>query len=1355
MSYTHSHQANTTHPVGVAPSHAPSGVMPPSSSLQPSSGPQPATLYASSETGQFPSISTSSSPVNQRQQAGASTVAPRTTSLPFTWQMGSSQSKSSAPVPPPVASSSSTAPSTPSSKGFASTVAGGKLKRAFARRRKDAEPSPPAPLSKGKEPDFKAKAVLSSPSLPIDRVAKSSPSLGPSQHSSPPRVQSTPPRVVPSPNPRTAPTSPSQVINSSRPPPLPKKDTPVPTPLSEVRPSNDVPSAGSRNSIMPISPGISSAVTYISMMDQQQQGVANPREADKENVKADLREDNKESWRKSDSTNSHHTVRPGGSKSSRPVSWAESFQSSHTVVQSSRRRSALVGDADFGMAEEEEEEVLPTQSPNSSPSAIRSRNRRSMSLNIDMTSTTKFVMSPPPPSVPVPDLKRASLSISEGVTPVSQRGHAPSLSDSQPYIEPQPSRFMTADPSVSSFSSTQLPPHARNLQYAKPPPSSFLTPQTPATAPTSFRQTAISIGVGPAAAGLAKRAVEKMGRKWGISSSTSGSGAWSTTSTSSSATTGGPSSYSGSSHMGEVLVRTSSNQSTPSVQSFFSPSKSSSGKHTRTGGAAGSISSSDMEPVGPVLGKKLRGALRSKNGVPVASGVLFGRDLATGVRETGIHVGKVLGAGGPKKEGLFGEFEERRLAAVVVRCAQHLLRWGVQEEGLFRVNGRPTHLSKLRAEYDSGADYDMLDCSPGDLDPHAVSSVFKAYLRELPEPILTHRLQPLFDAAVNEEAKVNAPESTGTSRQSTMIRGQGLPSGPKANFGGLRKPPSLSTLAMPSFHGIPPASKALLATLRGLIKQLPEENRDLVRTVVDLIKETSKVKETKMPVSNLLVVFCPSLNLTPPLLKVLCEAEGIWSDRPDRTDMAVIDIKRAVVPVPIPTREDDARSDTTSTTTESDSLLSMRPSLDDPSDYHASAEESIYEGQVMQRPREEKYERAEVPTVYLDSRSQYTSSSASFPREQAPTPDRLPYMQHAGDNGSISSDNCSVNDLQSISPPLLSSSAESVATPITSSNPSFSDIPVHSTERVHDPSEKPQRYRSASASGPEIVSTSLELRPQTNKRPKISEPIPISGPVSFPVSPKLAPVAARRRSIPLLSNISSAIPPQLGGSPSESPAPSPKSQAPQEQRAKKPSLKLLFSKKSTSSLSSLIDRSALGKAQISGPFPAGYSPKAGSDSSVSTPISAVTAPQSSVPGSGSSCNLPHIIDTPIDESALSLSLGLDLSTPATATSFDKQAGPTTNTPIQAASSRVNMPEIKPLAINSKRTIKPGENHLRAKASTSNMSVASTASSHRLSLFEDDEDERMENWTQSVLLAADAKGTWTIQKPSSSGTNAKA
>jgi hypothetical protein len=36
----------------------------------------------------------------------------------------------------------------------------------------------------------------------------------------------------------------------------------------------------------------------------------------------------------------------------------------------------------------------------------------------------------------------------------------------------------------------------------------------------------------------------------------------------------------------------------------------------------------------------------------------------------------------------------------------------------------------MRSEFDRGADYDLAQCTPADLDPHAVASVFKAYLRE-------------------------------------------------------------------------------------------------------------------------------------------------------------------------------------------------------------------------------------------------------------------------------------------------------------------------------------------------------------------------------------------------------------------------------------------------------------------------------------------------------------------------------------------------------------------------------------------------------------------------------------------------
>jgi hypothetical protein len=47
-----------------------------------------------------------------------------------------------------------------------------------------------------------------------------------------------------------------------------------------------------------------------------------------------------------------------------------------------------------------------------------------------------------------------------------------------------------------------------------------------------------------------------------------------------------------------------------------------------------------------------------------------------------------------------------------------------------RISGRATHVAKLRAEFDTGADFDMRECEPGDLDPHAVASIFKTFLRE-------------------------------------------------------------------------------------------------------------------------------------------------------------------------------------------------------------------------------------------------------------------------------------------------------------------------------------------------------------------------------------------------------------------------------------------------------------------------------------------------------------------------------------------------------------------------------------------------------------------------------------------------
>jgi hypothetical protein len=149
-----------------------------------------------------------------------------------------------------------------------------------------------------------------------------------------------------------------------------------------------------------------------------------------------------------------------------------------------------------------------------------------------------------------------------------------------------------------------------------------------------------------------------------------------------------------------------------------------------------------------------------------------------------------------------------------------------------------------------------------------------------------------------------------------------------------------------------------------------------------------------------------------------------------------------------------------------------------------------------------------------------------------------------------------------------------------------------------------------------------------------------------------------------------------------------------------------------------------------------------SNSSVSTPISAVTAPQSQA---ASLRSLPPVLDTPIEGASFGFDIGFGMGlTPAPA-----NAGSSTSTDAPLNNSRshtpppLNLPVIHPLSFTHRtttaRAMKSGGNysHIRSQASSSNLSIASTASSNHLSLFEDeDDDEGMEEWTQSVLLAAD-------------------
>lgn len=625
-------------------------------------------------------------------------------------------------------------------------------------------------------------------------------------------------------------------------------------------------------------------------------------------------------------------------------------------------------------------------------------------------------------------------------------------------------------------------------------------------------------------------------------------------------------------------------------------------------------------------------------------------------------------------------------------------------------------------------------------------------LRVVPEPLLTKKLQHEFDAAIKQETNLNtAADASRTAGSLTGVPSNkaGLPAGPK---NGLRKPPSLSTLAMPSFTGIPPASASLLAILRSLIQQLPRENKDLVRTVVDLIKATSKEsKKTKMPLSNLLLVFCPSLGMTPPLLKVLCEGDGIWGEKvvekettttmikEDDLDLEeVIDIRRMTIKaVPQKAKEDldDDRSsrvsvDTTSTDRYSASEESAAE--EDEHDFAASSSASLIADQEKRQRRrdasidlraaelelEQENERrqSEVPTVYLDSRSHLSSSSSSIAPEITPGPE---------------SSNRSFAQMQQ-----------------------FPSSPSASSSSSNRAASKHMKRRS-------IGLLSLSSFSSAAATPPLVSPAGSSSPSS-----------AGRASFPGLGF-------DDAGQQSNAAA--------RTVRMKKPSLKLLFSKMSTAAGSPA--NATVGGRTISGPILNHATDSEDEDeygqSSISTPISAVTAPQSSIPGPNSSprlnhkgstsqllsvtidnvsrsrssstasSHLPPVLDTPIENPSLEaldgMFGGFDVSPPTTAMLVSTAAPMPSTASVTSPVSATRRP-----VIGRGRKLPPttqvqsggatndskvslasgsGSSSTSSGSALSSGSSASLASSHHLSFGRNGQQETMEEWTRSVLLAA--------------------
>ncbi|KAL4940796.1 hypothetical protein BDV06DRAFT_14017 [Aspergillus oleicola] len=170
------------------------------------------------------------------------------------------------------------------------------------------------------------------------------------------------------------------------------------------------------------------------------------------------------------------------------------------------------------------------------------------------------------------------------------------------------------------------------------------------------------------------------------------------------------------------------------------------------------------------------------------------------------------------------------LPAVVYRCLEYLRAKGAEfEEGIFRLSGSNVVVKALRERFNTEGDVDFL---AGDqyYDVHAVASLFKQYLRELPSTVLTRELHIEFLRVLDFNEK----------------------------------------------------QKRILA-FNSLVHRLPRPNIALLRALVQfLIVIVNNSDVNKMTVRNVGIVFAPTLNIPAPVFSMfLTDFEEIFDDVPE------------------------------------------------------------------------------------------------------------------------------------------------------------------------------------------------------------------------------------------------------------------------------------------------------------------------------------------------------------------------------------------------------------------------------------------------------------------------------------------
>lgn len=198
-----------------------------------------------------------------------------------------------------------------------------------------------------------------------------------------------------------------------------------------------------------------------------------------------------------------------------------------------------------------------------------------------------------------------------------------------------------------------------------------------------------------------------------------------------------------------------------------------------------------------------------------------------------------------------------KLPAVIYRCVEYLrYRKASNEEGLFRLSGSNIVVKTLKERFNQEGDIDL--CIDDELyDVHAVASLFKTYLRELPSPLLTRDLHIEFLKVLELESQ-----------------------------------------------------EQKIAAYNILVHRLPAVNFELLRTLsAYLLEVTQNSGKNKMSIRNMGIVFSPTVNIPTPVFNLfLSEYEAIFEKTLENGQVQTLPIQQTELQVPSDLSPVDIRS---------------------------------------------------------------------------------------------------------------------------------------------------------------------------------------------------------------------------------------------------------------------------------------------------------------------------------------------------------------------------------------------------------------------------------------------------------------